>query len=214
MDGTSCSHPIFARLFSWCAPTAERFGIGAHRDELLADLTGRVIEVGAGSGVNFSHYPHPVSEVVAVEPEPYLRTRALQAARSSTVSVPVHVVAGTAEKLPLKDESFDAAVVSLVLCSVFEQQVALSELFRVLRSGGELRFYEHVLAEEARLARWQRRVDLIWPYFSGGCHTSRDTLHSIEQAGFLIASCRRFTFRPCILAAPVSSHVIGRAIKA
>ncbi|MCL6095592.1 MAG: class I SAM-dependent methyltransferase [Actinobacteria bacterium] len=211
MSKASYSHPIFARLFSWFVPFAEHLGISEHRDELLAGLTGRVVEIGAGSGANFFHYPDSVIEVVAVEPEPYLRTRALQAARLS--SVPVQVVAGMAESLPVRSGAFDAAVVSLVLCSVNDQIAALSELFRVLRFGGELRFYEHVLAEEPSLACWQRRVDLIWPHLAGGCHTSRDTLHTIEQAGFLIITHRRFAFLPCILSAPVSPHVIGRAIK-
>ncbi|MHB8262560.1 MAG: class I SAM-dependent methyltransferase [Acidimicrobiales bacterium] len=211
MPGTSVSHPLFARFFARFAPAAECLGSAAHRDELLEGLGGKVIEVGAGSGLNFAHYPKSVTEVVAVEPEPYLRARATEAARQ--VSVPVRVVEGTADMLPVEDGYFDVAVASLVLCSVPDQAAALAECSRVLRSGGELRFYEHVLAEEPSLARFQRRVDLVWPRFGGGCHASRDTLRAIERAGFQVSSYRRFSFRPCMLAAPVSPHVIGRATR-
>jgi len=209
--GRSVSHPLFARFFTRCAPAAERLGGSAHREELLEGLEGRVIEVGAGSGLNFAHYPSTVTEVVAVEPEPYLRARATDAARQAPV--PLRVVEGTAESLPVEADAFDAAVASLVLCSVANQATALAELSRVLRPGGELRFYEHILAEKPSLARLQRRVDLFWPYFGAGCHTSRDTLRAIEQAGFSVSSCRRFTFRPCLLFAPVSPHMIGRATR-
>lgn len=211
MAGNTVSHPFFARLFTRFAPAADRLGAAAHRDELLAGLAGKVIEVGAGSGLNFAHYPNSVTEVVAVEPEPYLRARATEAARLAPV--PVRVVEGSAAALPAEDGAFDAAVASLVLCSVPDQEAALAELLRVLRPGGELCFYEHVLAEEPRLARLQRSVDLVWPRLGGGCHASRDTVGAIEQARFSVVSCRRFQFRPCALAAPVSPHVIGRATR-
>ncbi|MHB1711628.1 MAG: class I SAM-dependent methyltransferase [Acidimicrobiales bacterium] len=211
MAGTAVSHPLFARFFARFAPAAERLGGAEHRDELLEGLDGKVIEIGAGSGLNFAHYPSSVTEVVAIEPEPYLRARATDAARQAPV--PVRVVEGTAETLPVEDGSFDAAVFSLVLCSVPDQAAALAECTRVLCPGGELRFYEHVLAEEPGLARLQRRVDLVWPHLGGGCHASRDTPSAIERAGFSVTSNRRFSFRPCVLAAPVSPHVIGRATR-
>ena len=98
---------------------AEHAGAAEHRDELLAGLNGRVIEVGAGNGLNFRHYPAAVTEVVALEPEPYLRQRAEQA--TAAAPVPVTVVAGVADALPADDAVFDAGVASLVLCSVPEQ---------------------------------------------------------------------------------------------
>ncbi|HEX9504432.1 MAG TPA: class I SAM-dependent methyltransferase, partial [Acidimicrobiia bacterium] len=185
-------------------------GGAEHRDELLAGLVGRVVEVGAGNGLNFAHYPDTVTEVVAVEPEPYLRKRALQAAEKARV--PIRVLDGTAEALPGSDGEFDAAVASLMLCSVPDQAAALDELHRVIRPGGELRFYEHVRATTSRLSRLQRATDLIWPHLAGGCHTSRDTTHAITGAGFEITQQRDFTFLPAgrvgIVVAP---HVIGRA---
>ena len=207
--GTPVSHPLFARLFARFAPMAEESGIAGHRDELLAGLSGRVIELGAGTGLNFGRYPGSVTEVVAVEPEPYLRARAIAAARRAPV--PVRVVEAAADALPFEDGEFDMAVTSLVLCSVSDPAAALEELRRVLRPDGKLHFYEHVLAEDPRLARLQRGADLFWPRLGGGCHTSRNTVAAIEQAGFQDVSCRRFHFRPCVLAAPVSPMVIGQA---
>ena len=180
-----------------------------HRRELLAGLAGRVVEVGAGNGLNLRHYPASVSEVVAVEPEPYLRARLREAA--ARAPAPVRVVDGLAEALPLDDASMDAGVVSLVLCSVPDQGRALAEIMRVVRAGGELRFYEHVGARDPRLARVQRAADVIWPHLGGGCHPTRETVAAIEDAGFAIERCRRFSFRPCLLTAPVAPHVLGIA---
>jgi ubiquinone/menaquinone biosynthesis C-methylase UbiE len=203
-------HPIFSRVFALTSHTALDKGEADHRRELLTGLSGRVIEVGAGNGLNFAFYPASVTEVVAVEPEPYLRSLAVQSA--GTAPVPVRVTDGVAERLPAEDASFDAGVASLVLCSVRDPARALSELFRVIRPGGELRFYEHVRARSSGLARLQRAVDaLFWPRAFGGCHTSRDTRAAIEEAGFVIESCREFPFKLCFLLAPVSPHILGRA---
>ena len=138
-----------------------------------------------------------------------MRARAEEAARRA--AVPVRVVAGTADALPAEDESFDVAVASLVLCSVPDQASALAEIRRVLRPGGELRFYEHVRAQEPRLARIQRRADIIWPLTAGGCHTARVTDDAIEQAGFQIETKRDFIYRPTLITVLVSPHVIGVA---
>lgn len=203
------SHPIFARVFARISRAEEKYAVREYRRELLAGLGGRVLEVGAGNGLNFPLYPETVREVVALEPEPYLRRLAEQAAGEAPVQV--RVVDGAAEALPFADGEFDAAVASLVLCSVSEQERALRELRRVLRRGGELRFYEHVAAGTPGLLRLQRTLDLVWPRFAGGCHTARDTLAAIERAGFRIERCRRFSFRPCLLALPTSPQVIGSA---
>jgi len=205
------AHAVFARLYGKFAPAAEKAGTSAHRDELLADLMGRVIEVGAGSGLCFSHYPTSATEVVAIEPQPHLRHLAEQAAKGAPV--PVRVIDGVAEKLPADDESFDAAVVSLVLCSVPDQHRALVEVHRVLRRSGQLRFYEHVRSEDPGQAKLQDRVDWVWPYLGGGCHANRATGAAIVEAGFRIERCRRFDFRPCAILAPVSPHIIGEAIR-
>jgi ubiquinone/menaquinone biosynthesis C-methylase UbiE len=205
-------NPMFARAYERCAKVADARGASEHRDELLAGLAGRVVEVGAGTGSNFAHYPDAVTDILAVEPEPYLRSVAERAA--ATTGGRVRVVDGVADALPAGDGEFDAAVASLVLCSVPDQPLALRELHRVLRPGAELRFYEHVRAGGAGLATLQRTLDVVWPLFTGGCHTSRDTAAAIERAGFTVDRIRRFSFRPCLLAGPVSPHVIGAARRA
>jgi ubiquinone/menaquinone biosynthesis C-methylase UbiE len=202
-------HPLFARLYERMAPAFEAKGGAAHRDELLAGLTGRVVEVGAGTGLNFRHYPTTVTEVVAVEPEPYLRAKAEQAA--VTASIAVTVLDGVADHLPLDSASCDAGVASLVLCSVRDQAAALAELRRVIKTGGQLRFYEHVRSHSRAFARFQQAVDVVWPHLAGGCHASRDTVAAIEAAGFTVERVHEFMFRPAITNAPVAPHVIGVA---
>jgi len=99
----------------------------------------------------------------------------------------------------------------LMLCSVYDQRQALAEVRRVLRPGGELRFYEHVRAQGRYAARAQQAFDLVWPLIGGGCHTSRDTLAAISEAGFEIARCERFLFKPMPLALPTAPHILGSA---
>jgi len=187
----------------------EERGTADHRRRLLAGLHGHVIEVGAGNGLNFRHYPEAVAEVVALEPEPYLRDLAVAAAGQA--SVPVRVVDGAADRLPAGDGAFDAGVASLVLCSVPDQSRALAELFRVIRPGGELRFFEHVRADTPGLARLQRLLDPVWPLFVGGCHASRDTLQAIAAAGFEIDRCERFRFPDGGPPSPTAPHILGAA---
>ena len=201
-------HPLFARIWKVMArhPAAH---VTEHRRRALAGLSGRVIEVGAGTGANFEHYPEGVTEVVAVEPEPLLRAEAERGA--VLAPVPVRVVDGTAERLPAHAGEFDAAVACLVLCSVGDPAQALGELHRVIRPGGELRYYEHVVSRHAGLARGQRLVDHVWPHAFGNCHTSRDTERSIRAAGFVVDHSERLWAPPCPVAAPVGPHVLGVA---
>jgi SAM-dependent methyltransferase len=201
-------HPIFARLFDRLVRKADPQQAD-HRRELLAGLSGRVVEVGAGNGINFANYPPEVTEVVAVEPEAYLRDKAGEAAAEARI--PVTVVDGLADALPCEDDSFDAAVSSLVLCSVPDQARALAEIMRVLKPGGELRFYEHVLAQDPKVARLQNRIEGVWSFCGGGCHPNRDTPGAIRAAGFEIDRCRRFAFKPGPFMTVVEPHVIGVA---
>jgi ubiquinone/menaquinone biosynthesis C-methylase UbiE len=202
--------PLFARIQARASAVEERKGGAGRRRQLLHGLTGRVVEVGAGSGVSFGHYPASVRELVAVEPEPHLRALALAAAKDA--AVPVTVLDGTGEHLPLEDASADAAVLAGVLCSVDDPGRVLAELARVVRPGGELRFYEHVAARNPRLARLQRRLDAtFWPRLFGGCHTHRDTAEAIARSAFTIDAYERFPFRPTALAIPIAPRILGRA---
>jgi ubiquinone/menaquinone biosynthesis C-methylase UbiE len=150
-----------------------------------------------------------VTEVVAVEPESFLRSRAEEAAGSA--SVPLTILDGTADALPVPDAAFDAGIASLVLCSVPDQPTALAELRRVICAGGELRFFEHVVSKRAGPARVQRIADrTIRPIVTGGCHVARDTLAAIEAAGFVIEHSDRFSFRPNPIDV-TSPHILGTA---
>ncbi|GAA3368664.1 class I SAM-dependent methyltransferase [Streptomyces sannanensis] len=204
-------HPLFARFYARISVTADlRGGVAAHREELLAGLFGRVLEIGAGNGLNFAHYPAAVSEVVAIEPERTLRRLAQEAALRA--DVPVDVVPGAAEALPVKSEAFDAAVVSLVLCTVRDLPRSLAEIRRVLRPGGELRFFEHGLAQGRAMPLVQRALDrTVWPLLFGGCHTARDPLAAIEAAGFEIDGYRRLRVPEHGPTLPTSACVLGTA---
>ena len=135
----------FSRFYAVISERMEAEGMAELRRELLAELTGEVVEIGAGNGKNFAHYPCAVTGVVAVEPEPHLRGLARVAA--ATAPAPVTVQAGRAERLPLPDHSVHAAVLCLVMCSLPDQSGALAEIARVLRPGGVLRFLEHTIAD-------------------------------------------------------------------
>lgn len=209
-DLSAFQHPRFARLYERISAESERRGTADHRDRALAGLSGRVIEVGAGNGMNFRHYPHTVTEVVAVEPENNLRALAERAADSSPV--PVTVVAGHGDALPYGEATFDAAVVSLVLCSVPDPGHFLAEVRRVLKPGGELRFFEHVRSSTPLLGVFQDTITPLWSVIGGGCHLNRDSRAAIEAAGFEIDEIDRFTYRP-LKFVPPHAHILGRAHK-
>jgi ubiquinone/menaquinone biosynthesis C-methylase UbiE len=203
-------HPRFARFYMKTAVGAEKRGAGEHRRRMLEGLSGRVVEVGAGHGLNFPYYPASVTEVVALEPEPMLRAAAEKAAADAPVSISVR--SGTAESLPLEDTSMDAAVASLMLCSVPDQARALAEMKRVLRPGGELRFYEHVIAQKQPLRGFLQFLDRsrIWPTLAAGCHPARDTSAAIEAAGFTMERYERFGFSAAPMQ-PQIPHILGTA---
>jgi SAM-dependent methyltransferase len=207
---TDIARPRFARMYLKAAERMERRGATEHRRRLVAGLHGRVVEPGAGHGLNFAHYPAAVTEVIAIEPEPTLRAAAERAAATAPVAVTVH--AGTADALPLGDGEVDAVVASLVLCTVPDQASTLAELHRVLRPDGELRFYEHVIAHCQPKRAILQLADRsgLWPRIAGGCHPARDTGAAIEAAGFKIEHCERFGFKASPLE-PSVPHIIGVA---
>jgi ubiquinone/menaquinone biosynthesis C-methylase UbiE len=210
MPKARVSHPIFARFWLWMSPKQDQRGMADHRRALLAGLKGRVLEVGAGNGLNFAHYPTGVTSVLAVEPDARLRRVALE--NAARVPIPIEVVAGVADRLPVEDESVDAVVYSLVLCSVPDLASALREGHRVLKPGGQLHFLEHVVGESAGLRRTQKLLDAtVWPTLGAGCHCARDTSAAIESAGFTIEDLERMRFPEMRLALPTSPHILGRA---
>ena len=209
---TDIEHPRFARAYMRMSKNGERRGATEHRRRMLHGLSGSVVELGAGHGLNFPLYPAEVTEVIALEPEPTLRAAATRAAADA--AVPVRVVAGVADEVPLADASVDAAVASLVLCSVPDQDRALAELGRVLRPGGELRFYEHVvpLSQPTRLLLQAADHSGLWPAIAGGCHPARDTGAAIVRAGLRIQRSDRIDFAAGRFE-PAIPHILGIAVK-
>jgi SAM-dependent methyltransferase len=204
-------NPFFATLWSKLS-THEPESIRRLRRENLAGLTGRVLEVGAGTGTNFEFYPAGVTEVVAIEPEQRLAVLARQA--TDQAAVPVTVSTDTVEQYAASaGEPFDAVVCSLVLCSVDDPDDVLRQLFSILRPGGELRYLEHVASTGLR-ARMQRVADAtVWPRLLGNCHTHRHTERSIVEAGFEVEGARREWVLPSWVPLPSSETAIGRAVK-
>jgi ubiquinone/menaquinone biosynthesis C-methylase UbiE len=181
-------HPIFAALYDRRGASMERRWMGGRRRRLLAGARGAVLEIGGGTGANLAHY-RDVDRVVVAEPDPFMRRRL--ARKLEDARVPVEVSAAGAEALPFPDGSFDTVVSTLVLCTVPDQEAALDEVRRVLRTGGRLLFIEHVRAAGAA-ARWQDRLEPLWRRLLGGCHPNRDTVAAIEEAGFEIESFESF----------------------
>lgn len=200
-------NPLFARIWTFMS-SHETDWLRDRRRENLAGLSGRVLEVGAGTGSNFAFYPETVTEVVAAEPESQLRDAALTAAAGAPV--PVTVVASTVEALDA-GEPFDAIVCSLVLCSVDHPEAVLRQLYTLLKPGGELRYFEHVASPGMR-GGLQRLADAtFWPRLFGNCHTHRDTEQAITAAGFSVTTSRRGHQFPAWAPLPVSEFALGSA---
>jgi ubiquinone/menaquinone biosynthesis C-methylase UbiE len=208
-QGNDLRNPFFARLYHHVLQRSKtRKDIGC-RTELLEGLTGTVVEVGPGNGPNFELYPATVERVVAVEPETFLREKARETA--SGVEIPIEVVAGDAEHLPMPDGSVDAVVLALVLCSVPDQARALAEAKRVLRPGGEVRVYEHVIAERPVPRGLQKAAQAtFWPRAFGNCHPARDTRAALDAAGFDTTGIRRFVMQVAPVEPPMP-YILGRA---
>ena len=194
-------NPVFARVYDRVLSKEGRL-MRELRAGLVEGSRGRVLELGPGNGPNFALYPPAVTEVVAVEPEPYLRERAAEAAGRATV--PIRVTGGVAEALPLEDDSADGVVCSLVLCSVCEPELAVREIRRVLRPGGELRLLEHVGAENrAAQAVLHAAESTFWSRAFGNCHPTRHTLAAIEAAGFDVSGVSRRVLRASAVEPPL-----------
>ena len=182
----SSIHSFFiATCYDAAMRRCERLCLGEWRRQLLAPLSGAVLEIGAGTGINLHCYPPDLTSLVLGEPDAHMR-RKLQKRVDRCGRTGVRISACGAEKLPFADESFDAAVSTLVLCSVQDIDRTLQELLRVLRPGGSLVLLEHVGAEgHSSLRRWQRRLEPVWRCLAGNCHLTRDTEERLAAAGFI-----------------------------
>jgi SAM-dependent methyltransferase len=164
----------------------ERGGLGELRLALLAEASGRTLELGAGTGHNLSHYPASVTELVLTEPDPHMARRLRERVESDGAGRRVEVIEAPAEALPFDDAGFDTVVATLVLCTAEDPAAALAEARRVLVPGGALLFLEHVRSQRPGLARWQDRVERPWGWVAGGCHPNRATDDELAAAGFWI----------------------------
>jgi ubiquinone/menaquinone biosynthesis C-methylase UbiE len=181
-------HKWFAAIYDrMMAPEEKRF-FGAIREEMLRDVDGEVLEIGAGTGVNFQYYRNG-AHIVATEPDPYMLERARKRASEAPANIELRHAA--AEELPFPDASFDFVIDTLVLCTVRDPRRALLEIKRVLKPGGELRLYEHVRYENPVGALSQDLISPVWQWFGAGCHPNRDTGRTLREAGLEIVSERR-----------------------
>lgn len=196
---------LFARAWVVASPVLERVGLAKSRRRLVSGLSGTVVEVGAGSGVTFEHYPPEVTRVVAIEPDPHLRAHAHRYAEHARVHV--DVVDSVAESLPLADGEADAVVFGLVLCTVPDVPAALAEARRVLAPDGELRLLEHVRAD-GLLGRVADRIAPVWSRVGGGCQPNRETGRRLAEAGFDVSGLTRRPFPPVL---PLTPMLIGAA---
>jgi ubiquinone/menaquinone biosynthesis C-methylase UbiE len=176
---------FFAAIYDRMLADTEKAGLRDRRIELLSALSGRVLEIGGGTGVNLPLYPPGVTELVTCEPEEPMARRL--EGKLGAASVPVRVVRAPAESLPFEDASFDYAVSTLVLCTVGDQARSLSELRRVLKPDGKLVFLEHVRSDDPATSRWQDRIHPLWVRVGHGCHCNRPTLDAIQSAGFTVS---------------------------
>jgi ubiquinone/menaquinone biosynthesis C-methylase UbiE len=159
------------------------------REQLLAGANGRVLELGAGTGLNLPYYPDGLDELVLTEPAAPMVSRLERRADRDGRSC--RVVEASAESLPFEDDSFDTVVSTLVLCTVDDPRRVIDEVSRVLRPGGTLLFLEHVRSESPRLARWQDRLERPWHAFAAGCHANRSTVDLLKESPLQVDAVER-----------------------
>lgn len=177
-------------------------------EQALAHARGKVLEIGVGTGANLRYYTPAVTEVVGIEPIESMLETARSRLRKSTPPFRWQLQQADARALPFEDASFDSVVAVLVFCTIPDPERAAAEAFRVLRPGGKLVFFEHVVAPHEGVARWQHRINPLWKKMACGCEITRDTRRLFEQAGFQFEALREWNHEKAIsLVAPVISGV-------
>jgi ubiquinone/menaquinone biosynthesis C-methylase UbiE len=180
----------FSALYDRAFAASEEAGLRQMRADLLKQARGRVLELGAGTGLNLELYPREgIDSLVVTEPDPHMAKQLRKRARE--IYPGAELLEAGAEELPFADDSFDTVVVTLVLCTVPDQPAALREISRVLKLGGQLLFLEHVRSHDTDLAKWQDRLEKPWRFLGDGCHCNRDTVAAIGAAGFTLGPVQR-----------------------
>lgn len=183
-------------------------GIERFRARTAEGLSGTIVEIGFGSGLNAPHYPPEVTRVLAVEPSLLARERSARHTRDTSAAVEFVGLDGSS--LPLEDASCDGALCTFTLCTIPDVDAALGELFRVLRPGGRFHFLEHGSAPDASVRTWQRRLEPLQRRVAGGCHLTRDPGVLVSEAGFEVVDLeRRYVRGP----KPYCYFTIGRAVR-
>ena len=182
----------FSALYDRCFKASEEAGLRDMRRETVGQARGRVLELGAGTGLNLDLYPESVQDLTLTEPDPHMTKQLRKKVDES--SRRAEVVEAPAENLPFDDDSFDTAVVTLVLCTVPDPAAALREIGRVLKPDGQFLFLEHVRSIDPGLAKWQDRLEKPWRFLGDGCHCNRDTVSAISAAGFKLGDVERPEF--------------------
>ena len=204
------AHPVFAQVYRLIAAVGERGGYGRLRGSVLAAASGRLLILGLGPGHDLAHLPATVTSVIAVEPDPSMRT--LASGRRAACPVPVTLLSADAHALPLSDRSVDAVLCACVLCSVARPPEALAELRRVLVPGGQLLLLEHVAAPAGHwVGGLQRLLQPFWERAAGGCSVRRDTLGAVSAAGFDVTAVSTTMVWPNL--PPVAPTVLGTAVR-
>lgn len=160
------------------------------RARVCSALRGDVVEIGFGTGLNAPHYPDVLHRVAAVEPSSLCMR--IAEARITAASAKVELAGLNGETLDLPSDEFDAALSTWTLCTIPDVGAALAEIRRVLKPGGALHFVEHGRAPDARVARWQARIEPPWKHIAGGCHVTREIANLIQRAGFQLDSVQNY----------------------
>jgi len=152
------------------------------RKDVLAEVSGEVLEIGFGTGLNLPHYPDHIQKITTVDVSEGVNALAQKRIQDSKITIDNRVLSG--ESLPMDDESFDSVVSTWTMCSIPNINQALQEMYRVLKTGGRLFFIEHGLSDEPNIQKWQHRLTPIQKKIGEGCHLNRDIKSLIEEQPF------------------------------
>ncbi|WP_409303345.1 class I SAM-dependent methyltransferase [Peribacillus sp. SCS-155] len=178
----------FATVYDYIMNPFETLIVGRMRRQLLKQAKGEVLEIGSGTGINFPLYdPNAVASITAIEPNPFMIEKSKDRIKQDRVTIPISILQAKAERLPFKDNSFDCAVITLVLCSVIDAEQVLREIQRVCKPGGNILFVEHVQPANPILRVIAKMATPLWKRICDGCHLNRETVKSIQENGLDIS---------------------------
>ena len=170
------SQNILPYLLDWSLSDPN---LAVHRQEILADVKGKVLEIGFGTGLNLPYYPDNIKTIITVDANPKINKLAQKRIQSSDITVDCKILNG--ESLPMADSTFDSVVSTFTLCSIANVEQALAEIYRVIKPGGKFFFVEHGLSNEPKIQLWQNRLTPIEKVIAGGCHLNRNIRQIVEN---------------------------------